>query len=62
MVVHVYCVREEAEDIIQKSQNKSGSGALAAWEEEMNDVSKYTYMYIYTCICNLSKALFRTVE
>jgi len=31
--------REEAEEIIQKSQKKTGSDSLAAWEEDMNDVS-----------------------
>ena len=35
----VLCSREEAEEKILKSAKQSGSGSLAAWEEELNDVN-----------------------
>ena len=34
----MYTYREEATDIIKAATKKVGSGALAAWEEEQNDV------------------------
>ena len=36
--VYAYC-REEAEELIIKSQYKSGSDSLASWEVELNNVS-----------------------
>jgi hypothetical protein len=44
-IFHTCCIactyREEATDIIKSATKKVGSGALAAWEEEQNDVSDY---------------------
>ena len=44
--IHTRVYREEATDIIKASTKKVGSGALAAWEEEQNDViSLSTILY-----------------
>ena len=38
--IFFYLSREEARGIIASSQKKSGSDTLAAWEEQLDDVSQ----------------------
>lgn len=51
--LHACTYREEATDIIKSATKKVGSGALAAWEEEQNDVSN-NYYAIYNTTPNNS--------
>ena len=49
--IHTIIYREEATDIIKAATKKVGSGALAAWEEEQNDVMLSTPQLTTVILC-----------
>lgn len=60
----LYICREEAADIIKAATKQKGSGTLAAWEEEQNDVITchlqlylkgiYSALHVCLSVCYMS--------